>query len=78
MARGKKTGGRVKGTPNKLTKEMRSVLKNIVANELDILSSTINHLEPLDRINLLLKLLPFVLPQVRDILHDKGEPKEFF
>ena len=30
----KKQGGRTKGVPNRLTKEMRSVLKDIVYNEL--------------------------------------------
>jgi hypothetical protein len=29
----KKKGGRTKGIPNRLTKEMRSVLKDIVYNE---------------------------------------------
>jgi hypothetical protein len=29
---GKKYGGRQKGTPNKLTKELRSILKNSLAN----------------------------------------------
>ena len=32
---GKKYGGREKGTPNRLTKELRSVLKDIVYQELE-------------------------------------------
>ncbi len=31
---GKKYGGRQKGTPNRMTKELRSVLKNILYKEL--------------------------------------------
>jgi len=31
MAKGTKTGGRTKGTPNKLTTELRASLKNILA-----------------------------------------------
>ena len=32
---GKKFGGREKGTPNRLTKELRSILKDIVYQELE-------------------------------------------
>ena len=32
---GKKFGGRNKGTPNRLTKELRTILKNVLYNELD-------------------------------------------
>ena len=32
---GKKYGGREKGTPNRLTKELRSILKDIVYQELE-------------------------------------------
>ena len=31
--KGVKTGGRMKGTPNRLTKELRSALKNIIHDE---------------------------------------------
>ena len=41
---GKKYGGRTKGTPNKITNEIRKKLKNIVDNELDILEDTLKHL----------------------------------
>ena len=32
---GKKFGGREKGTPNRLTKELRPVLKDLVSQELE-------------------------------------------
>ena len=32
---GNKFGGRTKGTPNKLTKELRELLKNILYNEME-------------------------------------------
>ena len=74
MAKGNKTGGRVKGTPNRLTKEMRLILKNVVGNELEHLNRHMEQLEPIDRLNLLLKLLPYVMPKVKDIWHDRDEP----
>ena len=45
-----KVRGRKKGTPNKLTKEMRDVLKGVVAEELDTLGQRIEELKPRDRL----------------------------
>ena len=39
---GKKFGGREKGTPNRLTKELRSVLKDIVYQELEEIEKHLN------------------------------------
>lgn len=73
MAQGYKTGGRQKGTPNKLTKEMRDVLKGVVAEELEGLPQRFNELDTKDRLELFIKLLPFVLPKTQSISHTKGE-----
>ena len=56
---GKKFGGREKGTPNRLTKELRSVLKDIVYQELEEIEKHLNELEPKERIELVLKLMPY-------------------
>lgn len=66
MATGKKTGGRTKGTPNKLTKELRSFLKELVQKELNAAPALIKNLEGKDRLDVLIKLLPFVLPKKLD------------
>ena len=57
---GKKYGGRTKGTPNKITNEIRKKLKNIVDNELDMLEESIKHLDSKQRLELLIKLIPYV------------------
>lgn len=64
MAKGTKTGGRQAGTPNRLTKEIRTVLKNILHKEIEMLPDNFNQLEPKDRLELLVKLLPYALPKV--------------
>ena len=64
MAKGFKTGGRELGTPNKTTSELRKVLKYMVDDELQNLQDNINELEPKERIELLIKLLPYVMPKV--------------
>ena len=47
---GKKYGGREKGTPNRLTKELRSVLKDIVYQELEKIEEHLNELGPKERL----------------------------
>ncbi len=41
---GKKFGGRKKGTPNRLTKELRSLLKDILYEELERTPEYLDHL----------------------------------
>jgi hypothetical protein len=64
---GKKTGGRTSGTPNKVTSELRKTLKGIIAAELDALPETLGELPARERLELLIKLLPFALPKVNTI-----------
>ena len=64
---GNKYGGREKGTPNKLTKEIRKILNDIVHKELEKIEEKLNTLEPKQRLELLIKLMPYVLPKVESI-----------
>ncbi len=64
---GKKTGGRVVGTPNRITIELRKTLKGIVASELDALPQTFEQLPAKERLELLIKMLPYCLPKVDSI-----------
>jgi hypothetical protein len=77
MAKGIKTGGREPGTPNVLTKELRLILKKIVSKELETLPETIEKMEPDKRTEIILKLLPYVLPKIESVQMDKGEPIGF-
>lgn len=70
---GKKFGGREAGTPNKLTKEIRAALKNILHQEIELLPDHFNKLEPKDRLEILIKLLPFALPKVEPESYQMGE-----
>ena len=71
---GNKYGGRTKGTPNKITNELRRTLKHIVDDELQILQNNIKELLPKERLELLIKLLPYVLPKVQTLNAKDGEP----
>ena len=71
---GKKYGGRKKGTPNKMTKELRSVLKEVLYSELENIEERFDQLEPKQRIELMIKLMPYVFPKLESITHTANEP----
>jgi hypothetical protein len=73
MAKGIKTGGREAGTPNKLTKELRTALKNILHQEIELLPDNFNKLQPKHRIELLVKLLPYAMPKVEPESYEVSE-----
>jgi hypothetical protein len=56
-------GGRQKGTPNKITSELRQVLVGLVN---DHLVKDIANLTPKERSHLLVRLLPYIIPPMRD------------
>ena len=74
---GNKYGGRQKGTPNKLTKELRSVLKDILYQELEQIQERLDALKPRERVELLIKLMPYVLPKVTSVSHTTNEPLDW-
>jgi hypothetical protein len=69
-----KHGGRKKGTPNRLTKDIRLKLKDFVFNEIDNISDTINSVDNDKRLEFLIKLLSYVLPKVENVHYSENEP----
>ncbi len=59
-----KTGGRKKGTPNKITQTTREMISDIVDGQLQTLMNEINELEPKERADFVVKLLPYVIPKL--------------
>jgi hypothetical protein len=74
---GNKYGGREKGTPNRLTKELRSVLKDVVYRELKSIELRLDELDPKERIELTIKLMPYVFPKLQSISHSANEPLDW-
>lgn len=74
MAKGFKTGGRSAGTENHTTKEIRKVLKDIIDNELVNIGDLLNELQSKERLEFIVKLLPYVLPKLA--LEQIDQPKE--
>jgi len=74
---GIKHGGRKKGTPNRMTKELRSILKDMMYQEIENIQDNLDQLNPKERLELLIKLMPFVLPKTTSISHTSNEPLDF-
>ena len=72
-----KYGGRKKGTPNRLTKEVRAVLKEVVFKEMLEVETHFEKLDPKTRIELLIKLMPYVCPKITSESHKLDEPIDF-
>lgn len=72
-----KTGGRKLGTPNKSTTETRNFIQNVVNNELTFIEDLILELTPKERIDALIKLLPFVVPKTSEVsLLETEQPRK--
>lgn len=74
MARGIKTGGREAGTPNVVTSQLRSVLKELLFEELKHLPGYLAELPTKDRVDVITKLMAYALPKVDSVKVHEGEP----
>jgi hypothetical protein len=63
-----KKGGRDKGKPNRITQELRAILEDFFINELSTVQSRFEVIKsPEKRLELTIKLLPFVLPKMQEL-----------
>ena len=70
--------GKPKGAENKLTKEIRAKIGLILNNNIDKVQTDLDKLEPKDRLNVLLQLMKFVTPQLKQIEVDHQEQEHNF
>lgn len=68
-----KYGGRQKGTTNKVTKDVRQKIKEVVDSELENIQDTLSKLSPKERTDLLTRLLPFILPKQNEHVIETNE-----
>lgn len=64
MAKGIKTGGRQKGTSNKLSGTVKEMITQFVTDELQHLPTLLNKLEPKEKAEYIIKLLPYIVPKI--------------
>ena len=71
----KKFGGREVGTPNKLTKDLRELISKAI--DTDKIICMLNQIEdPVDYINAVSKLLPYVAGKVKPIENEQREHRD--
>jgi len=59
-----------------LVGNIRDTLKELMQKELEQLPETLKELDHVQRVNILCKLIPYVLPKVESVTHKLGEPDE--
>ncbi len=67
MDKRQKSGGRVAGTPNKLTTEMRSKINDFLANSWADIKDNFNELDAKDKLAFYEKLLQYGLPKLQAV-----------
>lgn len=75
MATGFKTGGRKAGTPNKITGEIKEVLSEFLQKEINSLPEYFSAIEPKERLEVIAKLLPYILPRQQQFLDLESDKK---
>ena len=59
-----------------LTGNIRDTIKDLMQKELEQLPETLKELDPVQRLNILCKLMPYVLPKTESVKHTLGEPEK--
>ena len=79
MAKGLKTGGRKKGTPNKITTSIRETMADVLNDyTVDSLKEDLNSLTPFERVKVVTGLYRFTLPPIKpEAPEDNEEFKPF-
>ena len=60
--------GRPKGTPNKVTIDLRTRIADFLADRWDTIESDFDQLEPKDRLQFFEKLLQYSLPKAQPVI----------
>ena len=70
--------GKPKGATNKNTKELRGKIALILNNHIDKVEQDLKDLSAKDRLNILLQLMKFVTPQLKQVEVEHQEHQESF
>lgn len=68
MAKGKKTGGREPGTPNKISGELKKKIKDVITNYINgDFEQDLKDLEPAARLHAMSGLLNYAIPKLKSV-----------
>jgi hypothetical protein len=62
--KGRKTGGRVKGSLNKSTSELREKLFTIINNQFETFEKDFENLTSKEKFDIIIKLMPYAIPRL--------------
>ena len=65
-----KTGGRRKGTPNKVTESIRQKLLILIDGSFETVKDDLKSLPPQDRLNTFFRFLEYAIPKPKDVKID--------
>lgn len=66
---------RIKGTPNRITIELREKIQAILESEFENIEQRLNELSTKDRLEITLRLMKFAIPQLKEVqLIETPEP----
>lgn len=71
--KGRKTGGRKAGTPNRITGEIKNALSVVLQSEIETLPSLLAKLEPYQRAQIIVRLSQLLLPSDYE---ERTEPEQ--
>ena len=73
-----KTGGRVQGSLNRTTGEIRTLITAFIDANIDTLQGDFETLEPKDRLAFFEKLLPYVIAKQKEVVEVSKEPQNMW
>ena len=59
-------GGRPKGAQNKTGMQVKEILNEILSDEIEAMPERLNQLSDKDRLDIVIKLLPYILPKQKE------------
>lgn len=71
-----KTGGRKKGTPNKITNSIRNKLLSLIDGNFETIKEDLKALSPQDRLNIFFKFLDYAIPKPQNVKIDLSNLSE--
>ena len=73
--KGQKTGGRQKGTPNKITAEKREFLSNLFSENYELIQQDFLNLDSYQRCMVITKILPYILPKMQPVCETEEQKR---
>ena len=73
-----KTGGRVQGSLNRTTSEIRTFITSFIGTNIESLQADFETLDPKDRLAFFEKLLPYVIAKQKEVVEVSKEPQNMW